>query len=171
MSSENRHDSASITFPTDTAFEVRRRFDAPARLLFRASTEPELIKRWWGFPGAEWQVCEVDLREGGRWRYAVIYRGEEVAFHGTYQQIEAPGRIVTTEVYEGAPGAGPDSEDGTLNSMTLTEEAGVTLMTVLVEYHTQERREAMFASDMEAGMQVSYNRMEDLVKALAAEEG
>jgi uncharacterized protein YndB with AHSA1/START domain len=166
---QNRHGSATITFPSATAYAVERRFDAPASKLFRAVTEPELIKRWWGFPTSEWQVCEVDLREGGRWRYVIVDDGTEVAFHGTFQEILEPERIVTTEVYEGAPGAGPDSEEGTLNSMTLTEEDGVTLMTTFVECHTPERREAIIASGMESGMQVSYDRMEDLVTGSAAD--
>src|SRR5690606_34858630 len=45
-----RPGSAIITFPTDTQMQIIREFDAPARLLFRAWTTPEYVKRWWGFP-------------------------------------------------------------------------------------------------------------------------
>ena len=41
-------------------------------------------------------------------------------------------------------------------------------MTVLVTVPSQEIRDAILASGMESGMQVSYNRLEDLVRSAAA---
>ena len=40
--------SALVTLPSDTEILIRREFAAPAHLVFRAWTTPELIKRWWG---------------------------------------------------------------------------------------------------------------------------
>lgn len=64
----NRHGSAVITLPSETEYLITRAFDAPAALIFRAHTTPELVKRWWGFATAEWMVCDIDLRVGGAWR-------------------------------------------------------------------------------------------------------
>jgi uncharacterized protein YndB with AHSA1/START domain len=158
----NRHGSAKITFPSDTSYEITRQFDAPAELVFKAITTPELVKQWWGFDTGEWQVCEIDLRVGGRWRYVVIDRGMEVGFHGEIKEIDAPHRYVSTEAYEGIPD--PD-DNASLNTITLAEADGVTTMTVHVEMYSQEAREAVLASGMETGMQVSYNRLEDLVRS------
>jgi uncharacterized protein YndB with AHSA1/START domain len=154
----NRHGSAVITLPSDTEILITRAFDAPAELIFKALTTPELVKRWWGFETSEWLVCEVDLRVGGQWRYVIRERDMEVGFHGEYHEIEAPHRLVSTEVYEGFPDA------GSLNTITLEEVDGVTTMTVLVQHERQEHRDAQLASGMEGGMQVSYNRLEDLVR-------
>ena len=53
------------------------------------------------------KVVEIDLRVGGAWRYVMIANGGfEVAFHGEFREIVPDERIVTTEVYEGAPAAG-----------------------------------------------------------------
>jgi uncharacterized protein YndB with AHSA1/START domain len=41
----NRHGSAVITLPSDTEYLVTRVFDAPADLVFKAFTTPELVKR------------------------------------------------------------------------------------------------------------------------------
>jgi uncharacterized protein YndB with AHSA1/START domain len=38
---------AEVTLPTDDQIKVVREFDAPANLVYRAVTEPELVKRWW----------------------------------------------------------------------------------------------------------------------------
>src|SRR3712207_1697135 len=100
MITGNRYGSATVTLPSDREILITRRFDAPAALLFNAWTTPELVRRWWGFDTSEWLVCEIDLREGGSWRYVTREAdGTEVAFHGEYRTIEAPHRIVTTEVF------------------------------------------------------------------------
>ena len=157
----NRHGSAVVTLPSSTEILIKRTFDAPAALLFRAWTEPELVKQWWGFDTGEWLVCDVDLRVGGAWRWVVRDRGMEVGFHGEYHEIERPTRLVATEVYEGFP----DAE--ALNSTTLDEVDGVTTMTTLVRHARREHRDAHIESGMESGMQVSFDRMEDLVRSLA----
>lgn len=156
----NRHGSAVVTLPSDTEILITRVFDYPAELIFKACTTPALIKRWWGFETAEWQVCEVDLRVGGRWRYVVRDHDMEVGFHGEYREIDRPRRVVSTEVYEGFP----DGE--ALNTMTLEEVDGVTTMRTLVQHSCKEHRDAHINSGMESGMQVSYDRLEDVAAAL-----
>ena len=163
----NRHGSAVITLPSDTEILITRSFDAPAELVHKACTTPELVQRWWGFEDSEWLVCEIDLRVGGRWRYVTREKGGfEVAFHGEYREIDAPYRVVSTEVFEGAPVPDPDAA-GTLNTVTLEEVDGVTHMSVLVQAPSRETRDAIIESGMEGGMQVSYDRLEDLVREAA----
>lgn len=160
----NRKGSAKVTVVSDTAYEVERRFDASAEAVFRALTEPELIKRWWGFPGGQWVECVADARPGGHWRNAVVQDGHEVFFHGRYVEVERPRRLVNTEVFEGMPGGGPDvDEPSTLVTTELTEEDGVTTMRVHVECHSPEVLQAILDSGMESGMQVSYDRLEDVL--------
>ena len=161
----HRHGSAVITLPSDTEILITRVFDAPAGLVFKALTTPELVKRWWGFETGEWLVCEVDLRVGGQWRFVVREGDMEVGFHGEYREIAAPHRLVQTEVYEGAPDPYPN--DPALNITTLDEVDGVTTMTLVVQVPSQEIRDAILASGMEGGLQVSYDRLEDLVHQAA----
>ncbi len=163
----DRKGSARVTPVSETAYEIERRFDAGAASVFRALTEPELIKRWWGFPDMEWLDCQVDLREGGYWRNSVRGDGFEVSFHGHYREIERPRRLVNTEVYEGMTGGGPDvHEPLTLITTSLTEEDGVTTMTAHIECYAPEVMHAMFDSGMESGLQVSYDRIEALLPEL-----
>ena len=51
--------------------------------------------------------------------------GFEIAFHGEYREIVPDERLVSTEVFEGMPGMEPP-EEGTLNTLTLTEVDGRT---------------------------------------------
>jgi uncharacterized protein YndB with AHSA1/START domain len=157
----DRHGSAVVTLPSETEILITRSFDAPADLVFKAYTTPALVKRWWGFETSEWLVCEVDLRVGGQWRYVTRDQDFEVGFHGEFREIDAPRRLVSTEVYEGFP----DGE--ALDIVTLDEVDGVTTMTVLVQHSCQEHRDAHINSGMEGGMQISYNRLEDVVRQMA----
>jgi uncharacterized protein YndB with AHSA1/START domain len=158
----DRHGSAVISLPSDTEYLVTRVFDAPAELVFTAYTTPELVQRWWGFETSEWLLCEIDLREGGHWRYVIREHDTEVGFHGEYREIAGPHRLVYTEWYEGVPDPGPDAHP--LVTMTLDEAAGTTTMTLLAQHASKEERDMVLASGMESAMQVSYDRLEDLVR-------
>jgi uncharacterized protein YndB with AHSA1/START domain len=158
----NRHGSAVITLPSDTEYLITRVFDAPADMIFRAHTTPELVKRWWGFGTSEWLVCDIDLRVGGQWRYVIREHEMEVGFHGEFKEIAAPHRLVFTEMFEGIPDPGPDAYP--VNIMTLDEVDGVTTMTLLAQHASKDVRDGILASGMEGGMQVSYDRLEDLAR-------
>ena len=161
MMTTNRHGSAVVTLPSDTDILITRHFDAPAATIFRAYTDPELVPRWWGFETSEWLVCEADVRVGGTWRYLTREEGGfEVGFHGTYLEVEEPTRLVSTEAFEGVPD--PD-DNASVNTLMLEESDGVTTMTIHCRYPSQEVRDAVIESGMEGGMQVSLDRLEDVV--------
>ena len=162
-STTNRHGSAVVTTPTDTEILITRQFDAPADLLFRAYTTPDLVRRWWGYETFEWKVCEIDLRVGGSWRYLVAHDDFEVGFHGTFEEIDGPGRLVHTEAFEGVPEGDPDDSAARV-TVRFDEVDGVTTLTSLSRYPSKEIRDTVIDSGMESGMQVSYDRMEDLVR-------
>ena len=159
----NRKGSATVTIVSDTDFVIERTFDAPARKVFKAYTTPELVRRWWGFESSEWIDCTIDLREGGTWRYVTREtRGDhvfDVGFHGTYQEIQAPTRIVHTEVYEGLPVEDPDAH-AAIDFVDFIEVDGVTTMRLLSRMPSKEARDGVLESGMEKGMQIGYDRME-----------
>src|ERR671919_1263224 len=106
--------TAKVTLPADEQILITREFDAPKHLVYEAWTTPELVRRWWHAKRGEMTVAEIDLRVGGKWRYAMVTEdGFEVAFRGEYREIVPNERIVSTEVYEGAPPM-EGSDEGTL---------------------------------------------------------
>jgi uncharacterized protein YndB with AHSA1/START domain len=160
MNTVNRQGSAVVTLPSDTEILITRDFDAPAALVFRAYTTPELVQQWWGFGTEEWIVCEIDLRVGGMWRYLATLDGMEIGFHGEYREIDAPHRLVHTEIFDGAPDLGMGD---TVDIVTFEEADGVTTFSTLVRCPSAEVRDAIIDSGMETGMQVSYDRLETLL--------
>jgi uncharacterized protein YndB with AHSA1/START domain len=157
----SRH-TAVVTLPSDTEILITRDFDAPRRLVYRALTTPELVKRWWNARRGEVTLAEIDLRVGGAWRYVMVADGGfEVAFHGEYLEIVPEERIVATEIYEGMPDAPATT------TTTLTEADGRTTLTIRVEHTKPEHRDAHINSGMEAGLQDAMDLLDELVIALA----
>ncbi len=155
--------SAKLTFPSDTQILITREFAAPKHLVYRAVTEPRLVKRWWNAKRGDVTTCEIDLREGGNWRYVMeTPDGIEVAFHGEYREIVPNVRVVTTEAFEGAP----DPVNATVNTMTLTEEGGVTTITVTIDCPNEFVRNAIVESGMEEGLQDAYDLLEEVAISL-----
>ena len=79
-------EEAQVTMPSDREVMVTRSFKAPRALVFRAYTEPRLVRRWMlGPPGWSMPVCEMDVRAGGRyrWRWRNDTDGKEFGFAGS----------------------------------------------------------------------------------------
>jgi uncharacterized protein YndB with AHSA1/START domain len=157
-----------VTLPTETQILITREFNAPRRLVYQAWTTPELIKRWWNAKRGKVIVAEVDLRVGGKWRWVMVTEdGTEVAFHGVYRELVPDERIVYTEVFEGVPGGGPSSDEpATLNTITLIEKDGRTMLTSLTDAMSQELRDLILATGMEAGMQDAMDLLEEVAVSL-----
>ena len=159
-------EKADVTLPSNREVKVTRSFKAPRTLVFRAFTEPELLRRWLlGPPGWSMPVCEMDLRVGGRyrWRWRSEKDGSEFGFTGTFRQIEPPSKLVHTEAYEpGTVGGGyPGTES--IVTVTFTEDRGVTTMTTLIDFGSQEARDGALKTGMTDGMEQSYQLLDRLL--------
>lgn len=164
MAIATRSDRATVTMPSDRELVITRVFDAPRALVWEALTKPEHVRRWYGPRRLTLAVCEMDLRVGGHWRYVMCEPdgSGEYAFSGVYRAIEPPERLESTEVYEGMPGT------DYLATVTLEEHAGQTTLRTHLLYQAPEHRDGHVASGMEAGMNETYDRLAELLPALAA---
>ena len=153
----------TVTTPTDRDIVMTRTFNAPRQLVFEALTTPSLLQQWLlGPPGWKMVVCEVDLREGGAYRYVWHKPATDVSMGmgGVFKAVVRPERIVATERFDEAwyPGEG-------LSTMELTEQAGVTTLVHTVRYESREARDSVIRSGMERGVAISYDRLAALLPA------
>jgi uncharacterized protein YndB with AHSA1/START domain len=125
-------------------------------------TTPEYIKRWWSGNLGPVTTAEVDLRAGGTWRYVMLAGGEvEVAFHGEYREVVPNERIVCTEIYEGAPGAG-----AALCTYTFIDQGERSTVTLLTDFPSKEMRDIVLNSGMETGLQAGWDLLEEISVSL-----
>jgi len=141
--------------------DVRRTFDAPRELLFRAFTEPDLLVQWLGPRQYAMVIDEFDVRDGGRWRY--IHRddaGSEWAFHGVFHGTPSLDGMTQTFEYEGAPG------HVSLDAVTFEDDGGRTVVHTHSVYQSLDARDAMVAGGMADGMEDGYDRLDALIGRL-----
>ena len=143
----------------DTHVRITRLIEGPRTLVWRAHHEPDLLRQWMTGPDG-WQMVEIS--QGETYRY-IWQEGEDEStrfgFEGEIVLSEPERREVSTERMIGMEGS------GTLNDMSLDEEDGVTLLTLLIEYPDKETRDMVLATGMTDGMEASYARLEQTLLA------
>ena len=159
-------DKAQVTQPSDREVKVTRSFRAPRALVYRAYTEPELVRRWLlGPPGWSMPVCEMDVRVGGRyrWRWRSEENGSEFGFTGTFRDVQPAAKIVHTEAYEPDTVGGSYPGNEAIVTVTFTEDNGVTTVTTLIDFGSREARDGAVATGMTDGMEQSYQLLDRLL--------
>jgi uncharacterized protein YndB with AHSA1/START domain len=158
--------SFRVTTPSDQEIRLTRLFDAPRHLVFEVMTKAEHVRLWWGRLGEGYSVpvCEIDLRVGGKWRFVNRHPHGEAAFHGEYQEITPPSRLVFTEIFEEFP------DSVSVVTTELADEGGKTRMTATVRYPSLEVRDMVLKTGMSDGAAISYDRLEDLAIALQKQQ-
>lgn len=162
LASAANRDSFAVTTPSDEEIRMTRLFDAPPDLVFEVMTKPEHIREWWGRLGDGYSVpvCEVDLRVGGRWKFVNRHPQGEATFYGEYLEIAAPHRVVFTEIFADFP-----DSPSTVTS-ELVAEGDKTRLIATVRYPSKMVRDMVIQSGMAHGAGLSYDRLDDLVRAL-----
>jgi len=151
----------TITVLSDTEIQITREFDAPREIVFKAMTDPALLAKWWGPRRYKTVVDQLDVRPGGKWRMRNVGAdGGEHAFRGEFREVTPPERIVWTFEYE--PVAGHIS----VETMTLTEREGRTLLVAHDRFASKEDRDGMLQSGMESGARETYERLDEVLREL-----
>jgi uncharacterized protein YndB with AHSA1/START domain len=153
-------DRLQVALDGDTDIILRRDFAAPPAKVWRALTEPALIRQWmWAF---DWPmtVCEIDLRPGGTFRYGYTKDGPEGGsfhFEGPILAAEPPHLLRHRELFNGDPSMASDVE-------TRLEARGVgTRMTMTLRYANADARAAAVATGMTDGMEETYGKLDALL--------
>lgn len=159
-------EKARVSLPSDTEVRVTRDFAAPRKLVWQAHTQPELVRRWMlGPPGWSMPVCEMDVREGGkyRWRWKSDESDAEFGFFGEFTEVNAPARLGHLEYYD--PGNMPVDMDTTKPAVittSFTERDGITTLVTLMDFGSKEARDMAVSTGMTDGMEMGYERLDKL---------
>ena len=154
-----------ITTPNDREIRITRGFDAPRMLVWEAYTRPELLKRWLGaMPGWSWAECEMDVREGGRYRW--VWRGPdgaELAVGGAYREVVPGKRLVSTERYDQQW-----YEGDAVVTVELTEANGRTTLVMTLRYASKAVRDEVLESPATSGIESGFALLEELLASNTA---
>ena len=151
----------------DRDLVIRRNFNAPRELVFQAHTQCSYMKRWlFGPDGWSLDVCEVDLKVGGKYRW--VWKKDDIRMGagGEYREISKPDRIVCTEQFDD-----PWYPGEAISKLLLEEKDGVTTLTNTMTYASKEARDGVLASPMAEGMEMGYARLEGILAGSAQAAG
>ena len=148
---------------------IDRVFDAPRELVWKAWTDPEMAKRWWGPRGFVAPAAEIDLRVGGKYLFAMqspeFNNGEPIWSTGVYREIVPYERLVCTDSFADEKGnVVPATHYGMTEDFPLEMLVTVELEEIDGKTKLTLRHEGMPA-DMAAGAETGWNESFDKLAA------
>jgi uncharacterized protein YndB with AHSA1/START domain len=151
----------------DLILVVERTFDAPRELVWEAWSQPEHVALWWGYQGVKLPVCEIDLREGGSYRFVQLAPdGTELPFKGVYREVVEPERLVYTQIFD----VEPYSIHESVVTDTFVEHPGnKTRISSRTEFATAEALQGALAAGMDSGTADSMERFAEHLKSQMAD--
>ncbi|WP_449621085.1 SRPBCC domain-containing protein [Robertmurraya sp. Marseille-Q9965] len=148
---------------------LEREFDAPKELVFKAFSEPEHLKQWWGPSGWTVPVCNVDFRPGGVWHYCMKcvdqnqgdFFGMESWGKGVYEEIIRNEKIVYRDYFSDAEGNEAEGMPSTRVTLLFEEQDGKTKLINRAEYDSSEALKTVLDMGMEQGITETWDRLEE----------
>jgi uncharacterized protein YndB with AHSA1/START domain len=145
-----------------TTLQLRRTISASRETVFRAWTDPDWFRQWFGAPGLQMPQVEFDVRVGGSYRVEMTSPEGTGHLFGEYLEVKRPERLVYTFCWDGLPVHVPETQ-------------------VTVEFHdrgpateivlTHERQPSRSLREFhEGGWTISLTRLAALLEIGAAEE-
>jgi len=146
---------------------IERKFNLPVATIWKAWSDPESFKKWWGPKEYDCPSCSIDFKVGGKYLASMRSKkdGSEVWSTGRYQEIIPNQRIVYTDsfadskgnIVDGAYYKMPAMPEETQVTITLREVGGNTFMTLRHEGIPEEMQD-----DCRKGWQSSFDKMEKI---------
>ena len=161
----NFYKTTDVETTSDTSIVVRRSFNASKDLVYKAFTTPALLRRWMGaMPGWEMTICEMDMKEGGKyhWAWKNTEQKMEFGFIGKFNKVSPLQQLVQTQTFD--PGTmGGDMGKECLITMTFTEADGKTTVAEEIRYQSAEDMKQALSTGMTDGIEVSYANLDTVL--------
>jgi len=152
---------ATITAEPNTQnIVIKRVINASRDRVFQAHVDAELFKQWVGPRNLTMDLQSFTCEPGGSYRFVQTdQEGNAYGFKGVFHDVVENERIVQTFEFDGYPG------HISLETLTLEDVEGGTLITTNSVYQSAEDRDGMAQSGMDEGVNDGYDRLEELLGA------
>lgn len=144
----------------DTDILLRRDFAHPPAKVWRALTEPALIRQWMAVQDHPMTRCEFDPRPGGSFHFEWAGPdGNSFFFSGPVVAVDPPHHITHIEYFNG------DTTSGARITTDLAPQGSGARMTMVMRYDSAEARAAAIATGMTDGMEEVYGKLDAMAIA------
>lgn len=153
---------------------LERVFNAPRELVFKAFSEAEHLKQWWGPRGWAVTVCNVDFRPGGIWHYCMKcidqkqgdFYGYESWGKAVYGEIVEAEKIMYVDYFSDAQGNETEGMPSSQITMTFVEHEGKTKLVSRAQYESAEALKTVMEMGMEQGITETWDRLDEHLQAV-----
>ena len=147
-----------IAEPGKQELFIKREFDAPRELVFKAHVDPEIYVKWVGPREMKMTIEKWEPRDGGSFRFTHERDGHRYGFLGVYHELVTPERIIGTFEFDGLPERG----HVILGTTKFDELPGGRCRLVHQSvFQSVQARDGMIASGMERGVNDGYEKLDD----------
>ena len=146
----------------DRELVLTRLINAPREKVYRAWTEPELLKQWFAPKPYTTPIVEINVRPGGS-AYFVMRGpdGKDLPNRGVYLEVVPNAKLVSTDAYVKA--WEPSEKPFMTLILTFEDEGGKTRYTARVRHWTVADREAHEKMGFHGGWSLCTDQLEALV--------
>jgi uncharacterized protein YndB with AHSA1/START domain len=146
----------------DRELVLTRLINAPREKVYRAWTDPALLKQWFAPKPYTTPVVEIDVRPGGS-AYFVMRGpdGKDLPNRGVYLEVVPNEKLVSTDAYVKA--WEPSEKPFMTLILTFEDEGGKTRYTARVRHWTVADREAHEKMGFHEGWGLCADQLEALV--------
>ncbi|AIQ74114.1 MULTISPECIES: SRPBCC domain-containing protein [Paenibacillus] len=147
---------------------LERVFQAPRELVFKAFSEAEHLKHWWGPKGWTLPVCNVDFRPGGTWHYCMKcedknqgdFYGMESWGKALYKEITVPEQVIYTDGFSDAEGNISKDLPETLVQLDFIDLDGQTKLVNTGKYSSPEALQQVIDMGMLEGISQTFDNLD-----------
>ena len=146
----------------DRVLVLTRLINAPREKVYRAWTDPELLKQWFAPKPYTTPIVEIDVRPGGS-AYFVMRGpdGKDLPNRGVYLEVVPNEKLVSTDAYVKA--WEPSEKPFMTLILTFEDEGGKTRYTARVRHWTVADRETHEKMGFHGGWSLCTDQLEALV--------
>lgn len=153
---------------------LERVFDVPRELVFKAFSDAEQLKNWWGPRGWMLTVCNVDFRPGGVWHYCMKCMDENQGdFYGfeswgkaVYQEIIEAEKMVYVDYFSDAEANESKDMPSTLITVSFLEKNGKTKLVNRAQFASEEALKTVLDMGVVQGITETWDRLDEHLKSL-----
>jgi len=159
MASNNQ--TEIIVEPGKQELFIKREFEAPRELVFRASTDADMLVRWLGPCNMTMHIDKHEPQAGGSYRYVHIDpQGNEWGFHGVSHEMLVPERLIRTFEFEGLPETGHVVLETARFEALPGDRTRVIIQSV---FQSVADRDGMVQAGMEHGVTESHQKLDEFL--------
>ncbi|MEX1212647.1 MAG: SRPBCC domain-containing protein [Balneolaceae bacterium] len=148
----------------NNTIQVKRMFQAPAKHVWAAWTNPELLDQWWAPKPYRTETKSMEFRKGGTWLYAMVGPNDETHWcKATYTAIDPETRFSHSDAFCDEFGKANNEKPISHWTTRFSERDGVTTVEVTLKHDRLEDLETLIEMGFREGFLAALGNLDEVL--------